>query len=66
MVRALVSHQRSCCPASNPGVNAICGLSLLVVLSIATRRFSLVTYLFSIDNLEWALMLVYRVRRCKI
>ena len=38
MVRALASHQ--CGPASNPGVNAICGLSLLLVLSLASRGFS--------------------------
>ena len=35
---ALASHQ--CGPGSNPGVNAICGLSLLLVLSCAARRFS--------------------------
>ena len=38
VVRALASHQ--CGPGSNPGVDAICGLSLLLVLSFATRRFS--------------------------
>ena len=38
MVRALASHQ--CGPGSNPGVDAICGLSLLLVLSLAPRRFS--------------------------
>ena len=38
MVRALASHQ--CGPSSNPGVNAICGLSLLLVLSFALRGFS--------------------------
>ena len=38
MVRALASHQ--CDPSSNPGVNAICGLSLLLVLSFALRGFS--------------------------
>ena len=37
MVRALTSHQ--CGPASNPSVNAICGLSLLLVLSFAPRGF---------------------------
>ena len=36
VVRAFASHQ---CGA-NPGVDAICGLSLLLVLSIATRGFS--------------------------
>ena len=38
MVRALASHQ--CGPGSNPGVDAICGLSLLLVLSLALRGFS--------------------------
>ena len=37
-MRALVSHQ--CGPDSNPGVDAICGLSLLLVLSLAPRGFS--------------------------
>ena len=37
MVRALASHQ--CGPGSTPGVNAICGLSLLLVLSLAPRGF---------------------------
>ena len=38
MVRALASHQ--CGPGSNPRVDAICGLSLLLVLSLAPRSFS--------------------------
>jgi len=38
VVRALASHQ--CGPGSNPGVNTICGLSLLLVLSLAPRGFS--------------------------
>ena len=38
MVRALASHQ--CGPGSNPGIDAICGLSLLLVLSLAPRGFS--------------------------
>ena len=38
MVRALVSHQ--CGPGSNPGVEAICGLSLLLVLSFFPTGFS--------------------------
>ena len=38
VVRALASHQ--CGPGSNPGLNAICGLSLLLVLSFAPRGFS--------------------------
>ena len=38
MVRTLTSHQ--CGPGSNPGVDAICGLSLLLDLSLALRGFS--------------------------
>ena len=38
VVRAFASHQ--CGPGSNPGVDAICGLSLLLVLSFAPRGFS--------------------------
>ena len=38
MVRALAPHQ--CTPGSNPGVDAICGLGLLLVLSFAPRGFS--------------------------
>ena len=38
MVRALASHQ--CGPGSNPGIDAMCGLSLLLVLSFALRGFS--------------------------
>ena len=38
MVRALASHQ--CGPGSNPNVDAICGLSLLLVLSLTPRGFS--------------------------
>ena len=38
MVRALASHQ--CVPGSNSSVDAICGLSLLMVLSLAPRGFS--------------------------
>ena len=41
MVRALASHQ--CGPGSNSGVDAICGLSLLFVLSLAPRGLSLGT-----------------------
>ena len=44
-VVALASHQR--CPGSNPGVeDAICGLSLLLFLSLAPRSFSPGTPLF--------------------
>ena len=37
-MRALASHQ--CGPGLNPGVEAICGLSLLLVLYLAPRGFS--------------------------
>ena len=37
-MRAFASFQ--CSPGSNPGVDAICGLSLLLVLSFAPRGFS--------------------------
>ena len=38
VMRALASHQ--CGPSSNPDFDAICGLSLLWVLSLAPRGFS--------------------------
>ena len=38
MVRVLASHQRGL--GSNPGVDAICGLNLFLVLSFAPRGFS--------------------------
>ena len=44
VVRALASHQYG--PGSNPGVDSICGLSLLLVLSLAPRGFSLGTPVF--------------------
>ena len=44
VVRALASHQ--CGPGSNPGVDAIYGLSLLLVPSIALRSFSAGTPVF--------------------
>ena len=44
VVTALASHQ--CDASSNPGVDAICGLSLLLVLSLAPRGFSLGTPVF--------------------
>ena len=44
VVRALTSHQ--CGPGSTPGVDAICGLSLLLVLSLAPRGFSPVIPVF--------------------
>ena len=42
--RALASHQ--CGPGSNPGVDAICGLSLLLVLFLPPRGFTLGTPVF--------------------
>ena len=45
VVRALAPHQ--CGPGSNPGGDAICVLSLLLVLSFALRGFSLGTLVFS-------------------
>ena len=44
VVRALASHQ--CGPGSNPGVDAIRWLSLLVVLSLSLRDFSPGTSVF--------------------
>ena len=44
VVKALASHQ--CGPGSNPGVDAMCGLSLLLVLSFAPRGFSAGTPVF--------------------
>ena len=44
VARALASHQ--CDPGSNSGIDAICGLSLLLVLSLALRGFSLRTLVF--------------------
>ena len=44
MMRELASHQ--CGPGSSPGVDAICGLSLLLVLSFAPRGFSPGTLVF--------------------
>ena len=44
VVRALASHQ--CGPGQNPGVDAICGLSLLLVLSLAPKGFSSGTPVF--------------------
>ena len=38
VVRAVSFHQ--CGPGSNPGVDAKCGLSLLLVLSFSPRGFS--------------------------
>ena len=44
VVRALASHK--CGSGSNPGVDTVCGLSLLFVLSFAPRGFSLGTPIF--------------------
>ena len=44
VVRALISQQ--CSLGSNPNVDAICGLSLLLVLSFAPRGFSPLTLVF--------------------
>ena len=44
VVRALASHQ--CGPGSIPGLGVICGLSLLLVLGLAPRGFSLGTPVF--------------------
>jgi len=44
VVRSLASHQ--CGPGSTPGIDTICGLSLLLVLSLAPRGFSLGTPVF--------------------
>ena len=44
-MRALASHQ--CGPCSNLGVDATCGLSLLLVLSLAPRGFSPGTPVFT-------------------
>ena len=43
-MRALASHQ--CGSRSNPDIDAICGLSLLLVLSFAPRGFSLANPVF--------------------
>ena len=45
VLRALASHQ--CGSGSTSGVDAICGLSLLLVLSLAPRGFSPGTPVFS-------------------
>ena len=44
VVRALASHR--CGPGWNPGIDTICGLSLLLVLSLALRGFSLGSLVF--------------------
>ena len=47
VVRALASHK--CGPGSNPGVEAICGLSLLLVLFLAPREFSTGSLVFPLS-----------------
>lgn len=44
VVRGLTSYQ--CGLGSNPGIDAICALSLLLALSLAPRGFSLGTSIF--------------------
>ena len=44
VVRALASHQ--CGPGSIPGLDARCGLSLLLILVLASAVFSLGTLVF--------------------
>ena len=44
VVRALASHQ--CGPGSTPGPTTVCGLSLLLVLVLVPRGFSLSTLVF--------------------
>ena len=44
MLRTLTFHQ--CGPCSNPDVDAMCGLSLLLVLSLALRGFLLGSRVF--------------------
>ena len=57
VVRALASHQ--CGPGSNPGVDAIWGLSLLLVVSLSPRGFSPGTPVFpspqkpAFSNFSW-------------
>ena len=47
VARALACHpSHQCGPGSNPGVDAICGLSLLLVLSLALGGFSPGTLVF--------------------
>ena len=50
-------------PGSNPGVNAICGLSLLLVLSFARRGFSAATPVFpSPQNQHFQILIRPRIR----
>ena len=47
-MRALASHK--CGPGSNPSVDSICGLSLLLVLCLAPRGFSPGTPIFPLQK----------------
>ena len=51
VVRAQASHQ--CGPSSNPSINAICGLSLLLVLSVLRFQFPSLRKSLSKSNLIW-------------
>ena len=51
VVRAQASHQ--CGPGSNPCINAICGLSLLLVLSVLRFQFTLPRKPPPKSNLIW-------------
>ena len=44
VIRAFASYQH--CPGLNPNVDTICGLSLLLVVSLVLRGFSLCTLVF--------------------
>ena len=57
-MRALTFHQ--CGPGSNPGADAICGLSLLLVLSFAARGFSPGTPVFPSPLLREVFLRVLR------
>ena len=63
VVRAQASHQ--CGPGSNPGINAICGLSLLLVLSILRFQFPSPRKPLSKSNSIWNAGHVYiRTLKC--
>ena len=49
-MRALACHQ--CGPGSDPGVDTICGLSLLLLLSFAPRGFSPCTPFFTSPQIK--------------
>jgi len=65
MVRALTPHQ--CGLGSNPGVDAICGLSLLLVLFLAPRGFSPGTPVFPYPQNQQQIQIrsgILRTPRC--